>query len=124
MGHPDIPRGPTPNQPRVTSMKHEVFVIYRPVTSCPICTPRFQTSPTPDADDPEGAPDLEDPPEECPHNRKEEYNTLLQQAVDGRISFTQQNETTLASGQVQVSVVYVTFDGPSAVNRPAPPRDL
>lgn len=110
----DTPPGPQPNQLRVHSMHHEVYVLYRPVEVCRTCLAEGN------------APDQKNTslPDVCPHTQKTEYNNLLQKVVDGTVHIAQANETTLKTGQVQVSVRYQVVSGLSSEVRPPRPKSL
>lgn len=126
-------RGPQPNLPKVRSMHHDVFVLYRPVESCHLCRREAQQErPFSKGSDRESdsASDRNNRdedlylPETCVHVQKEEYNKVLQGAVDGKLGILQSHETTLKTGQVQVSVQYAVYAEVRSDNRSTPPREL
>lgn len=93
-------RGPNNGAAIVTATRHETFVIYRPLHLCRHCTRRLDKAlETEGYEAPQGE-------EICPHTRKGEYDTILQRQVLGEIVDVRVNQTTLATGLVQVSVMW------------------
>lgn len=99
--------------PKIRAVRHDVFVIYRPLHACPFCSRRLHASEPRGGDGPDLPLDavepLDDPGEReylCPHVRRTEYQKLLDDAVAERVSVTDSAATTLGNGTVQILVTW------------------
>ena len=121
-------RGPqaASGAPRVRKWHRDVFVIYRPLHTCPFCSRKIHAERDTEGNFlGEAMPDPGDTEYLCPHVRRTEYQQVLDKLAAESVFVGESTVTTLANGVVQVVVTWGDLlEGPKPMaGGPAdPPR--